>query len=319
MSSIMEQRRDEHRHEYDPPDFNLREWALKARLSRDNANSRRFSASHIRSFREDAPSFRSNFTISSTASSPGYTLREEIDPSTYSFTTALKALQARTVYNSWECLSPDGFALNSKWNEAEKYICNPLSGEFPMECLSAKTLSGRSSRNFTNRITMSAPLVYNSTHHSRIVQTNNRPSSFTVQEEDVAQSPIPESKMEGMTRDVGTQSIQQDLSSVSASPASIPSIMEESLKPCEAEASGDSTNSNAKIKYEEEVEVTETRDKEEPKTDHKEDMQIKKRAGCRCSSSMQGGCLSWMRSRHREKHKPRRNKHSIFLPHLKGC
>lgn len=59
--------------------------------------------------------------------------------------------------------------------------------------------------------------------------------------------------MEGMTRDVGTQSIQQDLSSVSASPASIPSIMEESLKPCEAEASGDSTNSNAKIKYEEEV------------------------------------------------------------------
>lgn len=80
------------------------------------------------------------------------------------------ALQARTIYNSWECLSPDGFALNSKWNEAEKYICNPLSGEVPMECLSAKTLSGRSFRNLTSRITMSAPLVYPS-GHSRQIQT----------------------------------------------------------------------------------------------------------------------------------------------------
>lgn len=82
------------------------------------------------------------------------------------------ALQARNVYNSWECLSPDGFALNSKWNEAEKYICNPLSGEFPMECLSAKTLSARSFRNLTNTLTMSAPLVYNSDNHSRnMIQT----------------------------------------------------------------------------------------------------------------------------------------------------
>ncbi|XP_031255870.1 uncharacterized protein LOC116113849 [Pistacia vera] len=313
MASIMKQqqrRDDHHQHDHDAPDFNLREWAFKARLSRDNTNSRRFSASHIRSFREDAPSFRSNFTISSTASSPGYTLREEIDPSTYSFTNALKALQARTVYNSWECSSPDGFALNSKWNEAEKYICNPLSGEFPMECLSAKTLSGRSFRNLTNRITMSAPLVYNSSHHSRNMQTNK--PSMTMQEEDVARFPIPESKMEGMTRDVGTQSTPPHLSSASPSPASTPSIIEGSLKRCEVEASGDSPNSDAKIKSEEEVEVKETRD-------NKEDMQIKKRDGCRCSSSMQGGCLSWMRKRHREKHKPRRNKHNIFLPHLKGC
>lgn len=57
-------------------------------------------------------------------------------------------------------MSPDGLALNSKWNEAEKYICNPLSGEVPLECLSAKTLSGRSFRQFTNKITMSAPLIY---------------------------------------------------------------------------------------------------------------------------------------------------------------
>ncbi|XP_044467573.1 uncharacterized protein LOC123197373 [Mangifera indica] len=325
MASIMEQQQrhdkghHQHKHEHDPPDFNLREWALKARLSRDYTNSRRFSASHITSFREDAPSFRSNFTISSTASSPGYSLKEEIDPSTYSFTTALKALQARTAYNSWECLSPDGFALNSKWNEAEKYICNPLSGEFPMECLSAKTLSGRSFRNLTNRITMSAPLVYNSSHHSRNMQTN-KPSSITMLEEDIDQFPIPESKMEKMTRDVGTQSTPPELSSASPSPASAPSIMEGSLKHCEAEGNGDSPISNAKIKFEEEVELKETRDKEETKGDNKEEMWIKKREGwCWRSSSVQGGCLSWMRKRHREKHKPRRNKHSIFLPPLKGC
>lgn len=69
------------------------------------------------------------------------------------------ALQAKTVY-SWEYMSPEGLALNSKWDEAEKYICNPLSGEVPMECLSAKTLSGRSFRQLTSRITMSAPLIY---------------------------------------------------------------------------------------------------------------------------------------------------------------
>ncbi|KAJ6364829.1 hypothetical protein OIU76_029740 [Salix suchowensis] len=92
--------------------FNLREWAFKAQNSRENTRSRRFSGSNIRSFREDARSFRSNTTISSTASSPGYSLREEIDPSTYSFTNALKALQARSGYsNNRECLSPDGFCF----------------------------------------------------------------------------------------------------------------------------------------------------------------------------------------------------------------
>lgn len=59
----------------DEPEFSLREWAVKARISRENTNSRRFSASYIRSFREDTRSFRSNITISSTASSPGYNLR----------------------------------------------------------------------------------------------------------------------------------------------------------------------------------------------------------------------------------------------------
>lgn len=59
----------------DDVDFNLREWTLKAKISRENTNSRRFSASYITSFREDAKSFRSNISISSTVSSPGYTLR----------------------------------------------------------------------------------------------------------------------------------------------------------------------------------------------------------------------------------------------------
>lgn len=83
MASVMEQtpyssRRHDLHHEAAASDssrFNLREWALKARMiSRENTNSRRFSASNIRSFREDTRSFRSNITISSTASSPGYPL-----------------------------------------------------------------------------------------------------------------------------------------------------------------------------------------------------------------------------------------------------
>jgi hypothetical protein len=59
----------------DESDFNVREWTMKARISRENnnnINSRRYSASYMRSFREDTRSHRSNITISSTASSPGY-------------------------------------------------------------------------------------------------------------------------------------------------------------------------------------------------------------------------------------------------------
>jgi hypothetical protein len=57
-----------------------------------------------------------------------------------------------------------------------------------MECLSAKTLSGRSFRNIPNRITMSAPLVYSS--HSRQLQT--KPLSTSAQEgSGVLQLPIP--------------------------------------------------------------------------------------------------------------------------------
>ncbi|KAJ6936277.1 hypothetical protein NC652_011105 [Populus alba x Populus x berolinensis] len=105
MASTLEQSHYTISQRGDETEFNLREWAFKAQTSRENTRSRRFSGSYIRSFREDARCFRSNITISSTASSPGYSLREEIDPSTYSFTTALKALQARSGdYNKWELL-----------------------------------------------------------------------------------------------------------------------------------------------------------------------------------------------------------------------
>ncbi|KAM7277575.1 hypothetical protein ACFE04_004709 [Oxalis oulophora] len=250
----------------------LREWALKARsvISRENTLSRRYSASYIRpvddtSFR----SFRSNFTISSTASSPGYTLKDEIDPSTYSFTTALRALQTKTMYNSWECSSPDGFALNSKWSEAEKYICNPLSGQVPMECLSAKTLSGRSFHNkfmMTNRITMSAPLVYSSStsSYSNSKLIPNLPISLPQQL--VAHSSIPViagKKMEGkVTRDVGIQSTPPDHLS-SPSPTSTPSIIDRPSRKIEPEESEDSTNSMPKFKPK--VEVEEKKEKKEEK------------------------------------------------------
>ncbi|XP_043716420.1 uncharacterized protein LOC122664594 [Telopea speciosissima] len=283
MASTMEQlpptykRRDE-------PDFNLREWALKARISRENTKSRRFSSSNITSFREDARSFRSNATISSTVSSPGYILRDEIDPSTYSFTSALKALQARSGYGyGWECLSPDGFALNSKWSEAEKYIYNPLSGEFPMECLSAKTLSGRSFPTLTSRFTVSGPLVYS--YHARLAQT--KPA---ITHEDETEFPNQEKKIENMnTIDAGTQSTPPELSSSSPSPASTPSIKERAFKKCEIE-SGESPNSSSKPKSEEDqIEVKEAMEEADEAPGKKEERKQDEEK-CKCR---QIGCLSW--------------------------
>lgn len=64
------------RRKEEPADMTVREWSLKARMvSRENTRSRRFSSSYITSFREDSRSFRTNITISSTASSPGYNLK----------------------------------------------------------------------------------------------------------------------------------------------------------------------------------------------------------------------------------------------------
>lgn len=315
--------------------FSLREWGLKARISRENTLSRRFSASHIRSFQEDnngAPSFRSNITISSTASSPGYTIREEIDPSKYSFTNALKALQARSI-NTWECMSPEGFALNSKWNEAERYICNPLSGEVPMECLSAKTLSGRSFRGLPSRVTMSAPLIYPS-NHSRLFHSTT--STTTTAKVANTNAPVKaEKKKVGgntTTRDVGTQSTPPELSSTSSSPSpsSTPPIQERPIK-CNLVQSTDSTNSSSKSKFEElEVEVMKEGRQEEGKRELEVGIaQGKKSKSCgfklRQSSGGGGGgscfCMKnlWSRRRsQREKHKPICNT-DIFICHIRGC
>ncbi|KAL3813239.1 hypothetical protein ACJIZ3_014507 [Penstemon smallii] len=275
---------------HDEPDFDLKEWALKARISRENTNSRRFSASNLKSFREDTKSFRSNITISSTASSPGYTNKEEIDPSTYSFTTALKALQAKTMY-TWEYLSPDGLTLNSKWNDAEKYICNPLSGQVPLECLSAKTLSGRSIRSLTSRITMSAPLIYPS--HLQQFHAKNPINEH----ENEAKIQIQGTKT-GTTRDVGTQSTPVDLSSSSPSPTHTPSIKETSTK--HSVGGGDSPLFSEKLTSEKEVEMKETREEQYMITEINE-------GGERKKEEMMCTCLSlrdlWMKRRQREKHK----------------
>ncbi|KAM7524194.1 hypothetical protein LguiA_014096 [Lonicera macranthoides] len=332
MSPAMEQSPLSSSRRRDESEFmNLREWGLKARMiSRENTRSRRFSASNISSLREDAArSFRSNFTISSTASSPGYTLKEEIDPSTYSFTSALRALQARSV-NTWECASPDGFALNSKWNEAEKYICNPLSGEVPMECLSAKTLSGRSFRNLTSRITMSAPLIYPS--NSRIFLPNP-----TIDEDHQVHIPMKEKKVGNLTRDAGTQSTPPDLTSSSPSPMTSPT-QERSIK-CNIKGRH-SPNSTLPKQNVKEAEVKEiTRDKEETKRDQEEEKNVelerkkgKNKWSCNSTTSNAngtskkgkggGGCLSltslWMRRRQREKHKARK-KNTVSLCHINGC
>ncbi|KAI4320331.1 hypothetical protein MLD38_033827 [Melastoma candidum] len=53
--------------------------------------------------------------------------------------------------NIWDSMSPEGFELHSKWSNAERYICNPLSGEVPMECLLAKTVGQRSFQSMTSR------------------------------------------------------------------------------------------------------------------------------------------------------------------------
>ncbi|XP_057809568.1 uncharacterized protein LOC131023929 isoform X2 [Salvia miltiorrhiza] len=285
--------------EVEEGDFNLKEWGVRARrISRENTKSRRFSASNLKSLREEAASFRSNVTVSSTASSPGYiAVREEIDPSTYSFTTALRALQAKTVY-TWEVQGRDGLTLNSKWNEAEKYISNPLSGEVPLECLSAKTLSGRSFR----RMTMSAPLIYPSQMHH--FPPNNEHEHE--HEHDITSAVIRAEKIKKMrTRDVGTQSTPIDLSSSSPSPAPTPSIEERSIKMRSEAEAGDSSVS---FKSDTEVEVKETGEREENGGERKKQWGM----GCYCVS-LRG---LWMRTqRQKEKHKMRTN-NTTFLHQL---
>ncbi|KAL0728018.1 hypothetical protein Bca4012_024111 [Brassica carinata] len=241
----------------EPEFMNLREWDRRARFIRENPTSRRFSASYVGSFREDyhKTSSRTNVNnISSTASSPGYTL---------------KALQAKTMYNKREWLPQEGFALNSKWNEAEKYICNPLSGEVPMECLSSKTLRARSFRNLT---TMSAPLHYPKPNPlTKIDQnkTNNNNHNVRVIHEDLyALDPVlvrAEEKVVGLKLDVGIKSTSVDSSSGSPSPAETPPIMERSLKRY-VEANDSPVDFNLKLEGQpEDLKLEENEDEEEKK------------------------------------------------------
>ncbi|CAO2825439.1 unnamed protein product [Amaranthus hypochondriacus] len=302
-------------------EFNLKEWHLRARISRDNPSSRRYSASYIRSFQEESRTpFKSNFTISSTASSPGCHVKDEIDPSTYSFTKALKALQAKSGY-VWECVSPEGFALNSKWDEAERYICNPLSGEVPMECLSSKTLNGRSFRSYmASRVTMSAPLVY-SMHHRKTstTSTNTMSPHVTLLKEQLVKLPSLEQEekkmVESKTRDVGTQSsLISEESSSSPSPTSTPSIKERKINFCEETEDADTQNSsssinNIKLNPKQEVEVKITREEEETKRTTKENgnNNKKKKIGQFCICRQNNGCLQlswsrfWLNNKKREK------------------
>ncbi|XP_009121521.1 myelin transcription factor 1 isoform X1 [Brassica rapa] len=263
--------------------MNLREWDRRARLIRENPTSRRFSASYVGSFREDHHKSSSRTylnSISSTASSPGYTLKDEIDPSTYSFTNALKALQAKTMFNNREWLTQEGFALNSKWNEAEKYICNPVSGEVPMECLSSKTLSARSFRNLTT--TMSAPLHYPDPNPLMNNIGQNKPndnSNVKVIHEDLyAPDPVlvrAEKKVVGLKRDVGIQSTSVDLSSGSPSPAKTPPIMERSLKR-HVEANDSPVEFNLKLEGQQEDLKLEDKEKEGDKQEMSKEEAVEK-------------------------------------------
>ncbi|XP_010485558.1 PREDICTED: uncharacterized protein LOC104763862 [Camelina sativa] len=290
--------------------FNLRELTRKghfrSHVTCENGISRRFSASCVRSFREDHKSCTTNFTIPSTLSSPGYSLKDEIDPSDYSFTSALKALQAKTMYKKkCDWLKPEGVVeLNSKWNEAEKYICNPLSGEVPIECLSSRTLNSRSFRNLST--THSPPFtILPSNHNFNNPRTINTPTVRIIHED--SRSPYPvliqEKKVVGLKRDVGVQS----------APATTSPIMERSTKrqvedddsPVEYALKLKAQQEDLKdVKSEEEKEQNMIRKEIEEDDREKE---TKKKRGSRC--------FSWMRKMHRQ---PRKSKciFHICLPHL---
>ena len=84
-------------------------------------------------------------------------------------------------------LKPEGVELNSKWNEAEKYICNPLSGEVPMECLSSKTLNSISFRDVSNK---STPLMNFPSNHNLNNSRTSNPNVRIIQEDHVSTDPV---------------------------------------------------------------------------------------------------------------------------------
>lgn len=88
---------------------------------------------------------------------------------------------------NWDWLKPDGVELNSKWNEAEKYICNPLSGEVPTECLSSRTLNSRSFRNLS---TTHAPLMILPNNHNLTNPRTINPNVRIIHEDHVSSDPV---------------------------------------------------------------------------------------------------------------------------------
>ncbi|XP_042019543.1 uncharacterized protein LOC121767352 [Salvia splendens] len=267
-----------------------------------HTNARRFSASNWKSFREDERSLRTTATtISSSVSSPGYTATDKIDPSTYSFTAAIKGLQRRGV---WSCEYIGIGGLQSKWSDAEKYISNPLSGQVPVECLSAKALGVRSFSTLTsNRITISAPLHFQTYNHHFKFQEKKRPPA-------------------AVTRDVGTQSAD-----VSVSAPNTPSIQETSPK----HSRGESVNSSLSTHKQMPQQVGETENKEKEIRNTEHGRERKKKAMMMCSQEggrRRGGCLSfkglWQR-RNKCNCKPKKNynTHSssspTFLYHINAC
>ncbi|RWR85518.1 hypothetical protein CKAN_01438800 [Cinnamomum micranthum f. kanehirae] len=270
-------------HSYEELDLDLRDEFFKSCITRESTKSRRFSASNLTSFREEARSFRHAPTISSTASSPGYTSTELIDPSTYSFTEALKALQIRAGRESLPSFksTSNENPLHSKWNEAERYICNPLSGQVPVECLSAKALSGR----LLGRITMSAPLAFS---NAPFIQS--RPT--ITDEEELPLTELESCRRFGsrriLTRDKGTQSSPQDLSSSSNSPDSAPSIKEITVTSCGME--GETPEFHDQLKTEE-YEVAGKEMEREMETEKDQEEKVEERIGMfKCKL---GSCLGW--------------------------
>ncbi|XP_031474537.1 uncharacterized protein LOC116246808 isoform X1 [Nymphaea colorata] len=196
---------------------------LQACITGDGSESGRaithLSAATIKSFRESR-SFR-HYSLSSATSSPGYIPKGHIDPSTYSFTEALKALQQARCGSARESMASmrylEGRFLNSKWDEAERYICNPLSGEVPIQCLSSslatKTWAEQRSRTVPvlTRTFKSAPLSFPS-HGPQ----ESKPLSIPAIEEVTASEEL-KGRNGSRMRDVGTQITPLDCSSSSPS------------------------------------------------------------------------------------------------------
>ncbi|CAN6446113.1 unnamed protein product [Victoria cruziana] len=215
-------------HGVQPSRFRDEGLLLQACITGDGSESGRaithLSAATIKSFRESR-SFR-HYNISSATSSPGYIHKGHIDPSTYSFTEALKALQQARCGSARESLTSmrylEGRFLNSKWDEAERYICNPLSGEVPIQCLSSslasKTWADQRSRTVPvlTRTFKSAPLSFPSHGH-----VESKPMSIPAIEEVTASEEL-KGRNGSRMRDVGTQITPLDCSSSSPSITSAP-------------------------------------------------------------------------------------------------